>query len=70
MTDTRVMVLELTDAEQLVTHVAEDDTLREQLLQAIWYAEEGDICNDVYLFDNVSQFITAAVTGHVDYLVR
>lgn len=70
MHDNRVMVLDLVSAEELMVHVVRDDELREQLAQAIWYAEEGGICNDVFLFENVSEFVVAARANSVDYLVR
>lgn len=68
----RVVVLDLVGAEQLmsVPAVAQDDELREHLAQAIRYAEEGDICNDVFLFDYTSSYIVYLVENSIDYVTN
>lgn len=64
------MVMDLPSAEELMPHVVTDDTLREELAQAIFYAEDGDICNDVFLFNYVDHFAAEARRACVDFVLR
>lgn len=69
MPDNRVMTLDLISAESLMVHVAGILELGSYLDQAIWHAENGDICNDVFLFEYVPQFIAVAVQQDINYVI-